>query len=189
MFLAAFFTKIVPGSIDKNKAEYFIRTFLILLISYSFFFAQNDYSSLLSNSLIKLKTPKGFIYTDSSVASTYGEAIKYLETNSKKEDKIIIWPETPFLNFVMEKDSDNFYLTTIPLYTELFGEDKIIENLKKTKPEFIIFTNRDSSDYGKKYICKDYAEEICKYVRMNYASDKMIGASYSMIIYKRKDIK
>ena len=150
------------------------------------------FSSLYSRSYInsELNTPSGKIYGNRVYVGVYKELIKYVLEHTHPTDKIIVWPETPFLNFLIQRDSDNYYYNLIPLYVELFGERKVIDQLISTKPEYIILNNRDSSDYGYRFICRDYAFNVCKYVNKHYAFDKMIGDSvYNMQIYKRKDLK
>lgn len=162
----------------------------ILLCSFIFYlaFIQN-YSLSQKNAL--LKTAKGNIYEDSSIVSAYSDLIDFINTKTKKSDKVVILPETPFVNFLTDRDSDNYYNSLIPIYVEAFGEKNIINHFKETKPEYIVFNNRDSSDYGARFICSDYALSFCSFVKDNYTSVKIIqnDGFYRMLIYRRKDLK
>ena len=75
------------------------------------------------------------------------------------------------------------------MYFETFGEENVIRHFKETKPEYFVLTNRDTFDYGKSFICKDYALNFCKFVKSDYVKIKTVGKqTYKMEIYKRKDL-
>jgi hypothetical protein len=72
------------------------------------------------------------------------------------------------------------------MYFEVFGEEKIINHFTKTAPEYILLNNRDTSDYGKKYICDNYGKQFCKFLNKNYTIQKTFGKDiYIMKLYKK----
>lgn len=133
-----------------------------------------------------LKTDRGGIYTTKRYYDASEELIKYIETNTKKTDKIVIYPEGAFINFLTNRNSDGYYLSMLPLYIETMGEENIINHFKKTKPEYIIFNNWKTSDYYFNYICGDYALGFCSFVAENYTQEKVIDAGFRYLIFKRK---
>lgn len=162
---------------------------LILLVAFIFYLGFIQFFSLGQKNVL-LKTPKGNIYGSFDTISAYSGLIDFINTKTKKTDKIVILPETPFVNFITDRDSDSYYDSLIPLYVEAFGEDNIIKHFKETKPEYIVINNRDTSDYGYRYMCKDYALKFCSFVKQDYSSVKIFGSgSYKMNIYVRKDLK
>ncbi len=166
-----------------------IRTSLIFLLgAFVVYFAFVDFSSLDHKPAV-LKTEKGNIYGGKETVSTYNQLIDFVDNNTEKTDKVVMLPETPWINFFTGRDSDNYYHSLIPLYVETFGEKNIIEHFKKTKPEYIIINNRDTSDYGYRYMCLDYAVGFCSYIKENYSSAKIIEGKYNAIVYRRKDLK
>ena len=179
-----------PQLIKKEEvSKATIKTVFMLLVSFVIMVGAIQICSLVVNNGV-VKTPRGSIHTLAAVAKTYNDVQEYILANTKPTDRVVVWPETPFLNFFTSRDSDNKYFSMIPLYVELFGEKKIISDISKSKPEYFILNNRDSSDYGYKYICKDYAKGICSYVSKNYSSVKIVSNDfYTMSIYKRKDLK
>lgn len=164
-------------------------TLILLLVVYTAFIGlRQAYSTGLKGYL--LKTEKGNLYADESVYTCYSGLINYINQNLKKTDRVVILPETPFVNFVTGRDSDNYYHSLIPMYFETFGEDHIIDHFKKTRPEYFVLNNRRTIDYGHVYICDDYAQKFCSYMKQNYDSVKIFKEGYyQMIVYKRKDLK
>ena len=176
--------KSVPDSVIAASRT----SVLFLLFAFILYYALIDFSGL-KNKQHLLKTEKGVIYAEKETVSTYNKLIEFINKNVRKNEKVVVLPETPFVNFMTSRDSDNYFNSLIPLYIETFGEDKIIDDFKQTKPEYIVINNRDTSDYGKRYMCSDYAQKFCSFVKENYSSAKIIEGQYKAIIYKRKDLK
>lgn len=187
VFFTVGFKRLFNNEFLNNAIKHSIT---ILLCAFIFYLAFIQSFSLSQKNAL-LKTAKGNIYEDSSIVSAYTDLIDFIDTKTKKSDKVIILPETPLVNFLTDRDSDNYYNSLIPIYVEAFGEKNIINHFRESKPEYIVFNNRDSSDYGARYICRDYALGFCSFVKDNYTSVKIIqnDGFYRMLIYRRKDLK
>lgn len=133
-----------------------------------------------------LKTDRGGIYITKPYYQASEELIKYINANTKKTDRIVIYPEGAFINFLTNRNTDDYYLSMLPLYVETMGEENVINHFKKTKPEYIIFNNWKTSDYYFNYICSDYALGFCSYVAENYTQEKVIDSGFRYLIFKRK---
>lgn len=131
-----------------------------------------------------IKTDKGVLYTILPYYESTTELIKYIKTNTKKTDKIVILPEGAMINFFTDRQSDDFFISLIPPYVETFGEDNIIKHFDKEKPDYIIFNNWEAKDYYYKYICTDYAVSFCNYVAANYTQEKVIPNFLRYTIFK-----
>lgn len=139
-----------------------------------------------TNSVIKA-TNSVFVYRQ--VAKTLNEAIEYVENNTKETDKVVVIPETMYLNFVTKRPADNIFDSLTPMYFETFGEEFVINHFEQSRPEYFILNNRDTSDYGKRYICTDYGKQFCRFVEEKYTNTATFGdGQYVMKIYKRNDL-
>lgn len=133
-----------------------------------------------------LKTERGGIYTNKAYYDASKELINYIRTNTKKTDKIVIFPEGALINFLTDRSSDDFYISLLPLYVETMGEENIIKHFRKTKPEYIIFNNWNTKDYYFNYICNDYALSFCSFVAANYTQKKVIDKGFRYLIFKKR---
>lgn len=145
-----------------------------------------SFNNLKGHKELPITTPRGKIYAETSLASSSNALINYINKNTKKTDTIVILPEGAMINFLTQRPTDNYYTSLIPLYVEVFGGDNIINHFKKTKPEYIIFNNWNTSEYYFSYICQDYAVSFCDFVAKNYKEEKVIGDDFRYLIYKRK---
>lgn len=134
----------------------------------------------------KIHTERGSIYTNKNLEITSNALINFLKEETEETDRVVIFPEGMMINFLAERKGDDFYNSLIPLYVEVFGEDKIIEHFMETKPEYIIFNGENMSDYGFSYICNDYAVDFCYFVHSNYDRVAVIDKEYRFLIYKIK---
>lgn len=132
-----------------------------------------------------IKTGRGAICVDESFYQSTFDLIKYIDKKTKPIDKILILPEGAMINFLTNRTSDNIYISLIPPYIDAFGEKNIIEHFKKNSPDYIIFNNWNSQDYGFSYICKDYAVSFCQYVQQNYHYEATIAHKLFYLVYKK----
>lgn len=135
---------------------------------------------------IPVKTEKGTIFAETNMAKASIELIDYINKNTKKTDTIVILPEGAMINFFTQRPTDNYYTSLIPLYVETFGEENIVNHFKKTKPQYIVFNNWNTSEYYFRGICQDYALSFCSYVAKNYKEEKAIGDNFKYLIFKLK---
>ncbi len=185
VFLLATFARTNKYESVNNAVQ---TSVLFLLAAFVLYFAFVDFNSLKQKSST-LITNKGYIHGAKGTVSTYDELIDFVLSETKPQDKVLMLPEAPFINFLTQRDSDNYYHSLIPLYFDTFGEDNVIEHFQKNKPEYIVINNRNTADYGHVYMCVDYAFDFCNFVEENYSSVKIIEGKYKAVIYKRKDLK
>lgn len=177
--LVAFFAllfKLLPQKLEKTAGIYLIAVSVILM-------CQNFHLRTFANE--KIQTPKGTIYTVKKLSESTNKLIEFLNSTNEK-DNVVIFPEGMTVNFLSERKSDDFYNSLLPLYIETFGEDKIVNHYKKTKPEYIIFNNLNMKDYYFNYICQDYALSFCGFVQENYNPVTVIDEGFRYIIFKHK---
>lgn len=175
--LFAILFKYLPKNLEKVAGIYILAMSLIIILSNSF---------ALKHENNKVSTPIGAMHTSKAYAESSNELIKYIDQNTKKDDKIVIFPEGMTINFLTQRSADDYYNSLLPLYTETFGEEKIINHYKKNLPEFVIFNNLDMKDYYFRFICQDYALEFCGFVQNNYKLQTVIGDEFRYLIFKRK---
>ena len=187
---------------DDDVKKRVKKTFVIILISLllmSVFRTVSGVFSKINGGIVvePIKNPKNIfekirktVYTYPNIAKALNETKYFITENTSPDDIVVILPETQFLNFITKRPADNLYDSITPLYTETFGEENIISHFKKTRPDYFILNSRDTSDYGKRYLCEDYGQELCKFIKKDYEKIKEIRENnYKLQIYRRADKK
>ena len=165
----------------KNLKEYSV---FLLIVSFIILFTHCK----ANDKTYKIDTPKGLIYTTNTIGKGFEQTIDYIKTKTKKTDRIVVYPEGQLLNFLTDREGDNFIYSLIPLYIETFSEKNIVHRLSVTKPEYIIINNWDTSDYKYKELCGDYGFKIADYIKKNYKKDAVLGQALIFTVYKRKSL-
>lgn len=163
----------------------FRKTLFIITIICAIVLGIKNTKSLL-NKNVKIQSARGCVYTVPYYGNSINELISYIEKNSSKDDQILVFPECLAVNFFSERKSDNKFYSLIPLYIETFGEDIITGRFDRTKPEYIIISNYETSNYYYSYFGQDYAGKIFNYILNNYELKTKIGKDLIFIVYKRK---
>lgn len=166
----------------KKDYRKFISAYLIFL-SIAFFAYNLPARKTISN---PIKTNMGKIYVSSEYKDTSNNILKFINENTKTTDKILILPEGLFFNYLTNRVSDDYYNSYLPLYVETFGESRLINALKKDKPDYIIMHNFSTSDYYFKSMCNDYGFEICDFIKNEYSPKGLLYDSFTAYIFKKK---
>ena len=158
----------------------------IITISASLILAVQNINTLFQKH-VRIKTNKGIVYATTYNGVGINALISYIDKYVDKNDKMVILPECLSVNFLTGINSDNKFYSLIPLYVEVFGEDLIINRLKRIQPKYIVITNYDTSNYYYSYFGQDYAGDILNYIIKNYTLETKFGQGLLFNVYKLKD--
>lgn len=136
-----------------------------------------------------IKTSMGKLTNTVKYAGDVNELIAYVLKYTNPEDKIVVLPEGQLINFLTKRDCGTYYDSLTPLYFETFGEDRIIKDFKNLRPQYIVLSDRDTTEYGAREICKDYGLNFCKFVNTNYQKVAGFGSVMKFAVYKYKGSK
>lgn len=177
-----FITEYLPQIFNINKENIkhaFIITLFALIFSCCFLL------SFKTKTLFSLTTEKGTLKTSLSQKIACEKAIKYIEHNLKTKETLWVVPEGGMINFLTNKTLNNIYYAINTPYIETFGESKIINDIKKTPPDYILVSNQKSDCYKFSIFCKDYGFKICKYIKSHYRPVHRFGKDFVLILYKK----
>ncbi len=168
---------LIPNNYKKSVCIVTFCCALILGIKNIHSLAQKD---------VRIATAQGTVFSDKKYGEPINQLIKYIETSTKPDDRVVIYPECLIVNYMADRKSDNKFYSLIPLYVETFGEDVIMQRLEITKPEYIVISNYDTSNYYYSAFGKDYAGRIILYITEKYKFQKSFGDDFCFYVYKRK---
>ncbi len=57
----------------------------------------------------------------------------------------------------------------------LYGEDPIVEALEASPPDFVLLVHKDTSEFGYRFLGRDYGMFIGLWIRQNYEEVSLIG--------------
>ncbi len=129
-----------------------------------------------------LKLPNGEIALREREYIECKSISNFIMQYTTENDEIIILPESPLLNFMIGRKTDNYYHSLKKENVEAFGEKAIIDKFQKTKPAyFIVFYYPSSSlNFG-----VDYAEKVYSWIENNYKLIGIMETDINIYIYSR----
>lgn len=182
---SVFFVEYLPSRFISLNKSIIKKSFFVLIFGLAILYCWNVYFSFKNDMLIK--TFRGDIYNPPFFVKSSKEAINYINENLLPKDSFLVMPEGIMLNFLTNHPSKSLYYVSVPSFVEAFGENKIINDLKKSPPDYVFLNNRDSSDWGPAYMCKDYGLKICKWIYKNYSKEKVFdNKGFKITVYKLK---
>jgi len=132
----------------------------------------------------KISSNKGTIYTYDTVAESVENLTAVLKDGGAKT--AVIYPEGLMINFLTGIKSHDYYNSLLPVYSESLGDNRIISNIEKFKPDYIVLSNISMMEYGHNFIGEDYAVDFGKYLFSNYSVYAKSGEELKFIVFKRK---
>jgi hypothetical protein len=106
------------------------------------------------------------------------EFLEYAETHlAPEEPAMVVMPEGVSLNyFTGFPNPTAYYLFTPPEINSAAVERRMIQELDTTKPEYLLMTSRDLSEFGRTGIGLDYALELGDWIRRSYDLERVFEA-------------
>lgn len=179
VFLAILFT-----FADKKYEKVF--AIFLLIISLKLLGGFMNFNMYLSE---KIASPKGIVYTGKYGLQT-NAANKIIKlTEKEKPNEVVIYPEGMLINFLTDTKSEDYYNSMLPMYVESFGEQRYIDALEKSKPEYVVIILSDMYEYGTGFLGINYGLNFNDYLSEKYYlpeeyNEKSVPTEY--LIYKRK---
>lgn len=140
---------------------------------------------LIKDRTYEIKSPAGTIKNTQKAADSYNKLINYVQHSTKPADKIIVLPETPLLNFLTNRKSDNYYNDFTPDRLEAYSEERIIKRYKQQPPEYFILIKIPQKPYGKRAFSEDYGTKVFNWISKNYTLEQTISDDIPILIFKK----
>lgn len=174
--------------IYPNKKLFIIFLYcLCILVSYYFYTDINKIKLNRQNVINTYGSEK--IYTDNEYFSKrYNSLIQYITNNTDINDTVLVLPEGCYLNYLTKRKSDNMLYYLIPPNTEIFGNEKIINEIKSHAPEIIIIFNNKYPWYNTTSFSQEWGNEIFNFINKYYKIEEEVSSDYDKVYRKNGNI-
>ncbi len=165
----------------KNSKEIFDKSVIILLsalIFSNFIINAKQFSEYTST----INTPYGNVITSEKDKKIFDYILDFLNNKTKTNDKVVVLRENTSVNFLSNRDTDNYYNHFDRVSFDAFGEENILKHYQKSKPDyFVIFTSQSDNEY----FCRGFGQKICGWINQNYEIQKIIQSDPFVLIFKK----
>ncbi|NTV29656.1 MAG: hypothetical protein HGA80_06210 [Candidatus Omnitrophica bacterium] len=134
-----------------------------------------------------------FAATSFAVGPVLDEIMTYLRSNARPGETLVVMPEGVMLNFLLGMPNPTPYYDFIPTTIALASEEVMLQSLQEHPPEYVVYLERDMSEYGARYLGRDYARTIGRWVDSRYrlvfqsGVPPSTGQGFGAIVLRRED--
>jgi hypothetical protein len=116
----------------------------------------------------RLETSWGGIYLDPAEASVARQIIDFISEQRQKGRRVVVLPEGHMIYALTGTEAPSRWETIIPGILSPPQEEDYIADLRRADADYILVTNRKTSEYGAPYFGIDYDREIYQWIEANY---------------------
>jgi hypothetical protein len=119
--------------------------------------------------------------------------LAYTKEHFDPDTTMVVFPEGISLNYFTGTRNPIAYDNFIPPeITSLATERRMVAELEKTPPEYVLLLQRNLEAFGKEQFGKDYAVLLWNWVTQNYTVEREFrnpeGSVWWMILYRKRDL-
>src|SRR5262249_49545208 len=105
------------------------------------------------------------------------QALEWIEENTSPKATLVVLPEGIMLNYLSRRMTTSPYLNFMMGEMIVFGEKRIVDDLKVTPSDYVILVDNDSSEFGVGPFGTDprYGQQIMDWVNEHYTPISLIG--------------
>jgi hypothetical protein len=121
------------------------------------------------------------------------QAVEWLNRNVKTDETLAVLPEGIMINYLARLRNSTAIITAVPSDIFMFGEEYILQLIKKAPPTYIALVHRDDTEYGYRFFGLHYGQSIMHWLREEYRPVQLIGAipfqdkRFGILIIKHKE--
>lgn len=178
---------------SKTVVASFAGLFIILTLLFYLNFTKNVYD--MKNYPIAEGRDRFLTYDEKffNYGPVLTKTLELVDQSMSLQDTFIVMPDGIMLNYLSRRNSPSRYFEFTPNFIEATGEARIINDISRNRPSFIILTKKDTSEHGAKYFGADYARNIYSWITDNYdkvnsiGDDTLSGKDFGIVIMKLKN--
>lgn len=116
---------------------------------------------------------------DSFRADWRGHAVNALlreiTVRTQTDDTLAVFPGQVMINYLAKRANPTPYTGLWPFTVTLVGEDRILASLRAHPPDYVALVHFDTSEEGRRFFGRDYAQELYAWIRAHYQAVVLIG--------------
>lgn len=116
-----------------------------------------------------------FLVQDAAIVHEWARAAQWIATRTAAGATVTVMPEGVMLNYLTRRKNPTRHVNFMPPEVAMFGEERILHDVQRNPPDFVVLMHRPSIEYGLPLFGKDYAGTIYRWVREHYTVVERIG--------------
>ena len=105
------------------------------------------------------------------------QLVEWVEAELPPQATLLVLPEGAMVNYLTRRVNPTRHLVFAPPEILIFGEDRILEDLRAQPPEYVALVHRETREYGLPLFGTHYAGRLLDWVREDYELVARVGAT------------
>jgi hypothetical protein len=103
--------------------------------------------------------------------------VEWVEMNLPPDATLLVLPEGVMVNYLTRRVNPTRHLNFVPPEIVIFGEGRILQDLKAEPPDYVVLVHRETGVYGLPLFGTHYAPHLLAWVRESYELVTRVGAA------------
>ncbi len=103
--------------------------------------------------------------------------VEWVEANLPPDATLLVLPEGVMVNYLTRRVNPTRHLNFVPPEIMIFGEERILEDLRAQPPDYVVLVHRETREYGLPLFGTDYAPRLLEWLRDHYEPVAQVGAA------------
>jgi hypothetical protein len=95
-------------------------------------------------------------------------ALQAIGRHVPADGTLVVVPEGVMLNYLARRASPTPFISFMPPEVIMFGEDHMLDSLRGAPPDYLLWTNRDTAEYGFAAFGVGYGERLARWLEASY---------------------
>ncbi len=85
-----------------------------------------------------------------------------------RDETLAVLPIGVMINYLTRRFNPSPYLYFMPSDLIMYGEGRMLESLRATPPDYVLLVHKDTSEFGYRFLGRDYGVSVGSWIRTNY---------------------
>jgi hypothetical protein len=103
--------------------------------------------------------------------------VRWVESNVSRDATLLVMPEGVVVNYLTRRRNPTRHLNFVPPEVEVFGEGRILADLRAAPADYVVLVHRDTREYRLPLFGIDYGRRLRDWVSDAYEIQARVGAA------------
>lgn len=196
MLMVCLLIYFLPTWVKSNNGNGLFVKIMSLALLVSFAFAQHIQSDkYYAAKTAAIASDRDLFYGTPEMAEMMNLVVNKINKTLKPNETLLVVPEGVMINYLARRIDPIRETELTPPAIDMWGEKELLHQVVNAKPDYVLFVNRDTSEFGFSQFGSDYGVSIMKEIKDKYKPSWLVGKkpdpqkNFTFILFKRNKSK
>ena len=176
LLLVTAITGWLPSRLDRRGGDGILFRALALALISAFIIAHFQFTQFwFGRKIFLVSRNSDSFYAEMSRGAPFDAAVEEIKKRLSPGETLASYPNALMLNYLTRRANPSLYTAIMPHELQYFGEEKILESLRRRPPDYIALVHEGTSLWGARFFGQDYAVQIDTWITGHYQRVALFG--------------